>query len=324
MLGAYVEGKSQIDKRITKKAARELLPGDPGAPGLRRWWPLAVGGLAIVAMAVFYYRPWQPMDIRAALSVDEEVMRLDKGRSAPDLRVSARPAPAAESAGATAAANPLPVDDGGLQDESLATLLQHADSSYYRHAWTTLFARWSVELPVDVKPDFCNFAVENGLRCLVGKGTWATLRHFDRPVILTLVAEDGQRVPATLQHLERDNAELVLGGELYRLPLGQLARYWYGDFDMLMRAPPAGTLYMKLGSRGADVGWVRQQLETIQGLDLSTDNPLYFDDGLHQQVLSFQHSRGLVPDGVVGRHTIIQLNSLSRQSGIPRLAGGIS
>jgi len=325
MLGAYVEGKSQIDKRIIKKAASELLSVDPRAPGMRRWVPLVVGGLVIAAIAVYYYRPWQPLDLRAALSVDEEVMDLDERPFDPASLASARPAPAEVAAVPLALANrPPPADDGSLPGESLAALLLNADTSYYRHAWTALFAQWSVGLPADVKPDFCNFAVENGLRCLVGKGTWASLRHFDRPVILTLVADDGQRVPAALQHLERDSAELVLGGKLYRLPLGQVARHWYGDFAMLMQAPPAGTLNMKLGSRGADVGWVRQQLETIQGLDLSTDNPLYFDDGLHQQVLNFQHSRGLVADGVVGRHTIIQLNSLSRQSGIPRLAGGIS
>ena len=324
MLGAYVEGKLQIDKRIIKKAAEELLAGGPAVSERRRWLPLAVGGLAIaaIAIAVFYYQPWQPLDIRAALSVDEEVRR-----PGPASVPSATPAlaPAADTARPPAVASQPPTDDGdSLQGESLAELLLAADTSYYRHAWTALFAQWSMELPADVKPDFCNFATENGLRCLVGKGTWASLRHFDRPVILTLVATDGQRVPVTLQHLDRDSAELVLGGELYRLPVDQLDRHWYGDFAMLMRAPPAGNLYMKLGSRGADVGWVRQQLETIQGVDLSTDNPLYFDDGLHQQVLAFQRSRGLVPDGVVGRHTIIQLNSLSRQSGIPRLAGGIS
>ncbi len=319
MLGAYVEGKSQIDKRIIKTAARELLPGKPDTPGTRRWLPLAVGGLAIMAIAAFYYRPWQPMDIRAALDVDAEVAPPSIPSTGPAL------APAAGMAGARSAANQPPQGSGGsLQEESLAALLLDADASYYRHAWMALFAQWSVDLPADVKPDFCSFAMENGLRCLQGKGTWASLRHFDRPVILTLMAADGQQIPVTLQHLDRDSAELVLGGKLYRLPVAQLDRHWYGDFALLMQAAPAGSMYLKIGSSGADIGWLRTQLETIQGIDLSTDKPLYFDDGLHQQVLAFQRSRGLVPDGVVGQQTLIQLNSLSRRSGIPRLVGGVS
>ncbi len=327
MLGAYVEGKLKIDKRIVKKAARELLAEDTSVSGRRRWLPLALVGLAIAAIAVVYYRPWQPVDISAALHADAEVMSFDEHRPGPDSLPPARPAlaPAADPAGIPAIATPpQPEDDDNLQGESLTALLLDADKSYYRDAWTALFAQWSVELPAHVKPDFCNFATENGLRCLLGKGTWASLRHFDRPVILTLVATDGQRVPVTLQHLDQDSAELVLGGELYRLPVGQLDIHWYGDFAMLIQAPPAGTLYMKVGSRGADIGWLRQQLETIQGVDLSTDNPLYFDNGLHQQLLAFQRSRGLVPDGVVGPHTIIQLNSFSQLSGKPRLTGGIS
>jgi general secretion pathway protein A len=327
MLGAYAEGKLKIDKRIVKKAAQELLAEDTSVSGGRRWLPLALVGLAIAAIAVVYYRPWQPVDISAALHADAEVMSFDEHRPGPDSLPSARPAlaPAVDPTGTQAIATPpQPEDEGNSQEESLSALLLDADKSYYRDAWTALFAQWSVELPAHVKPDFCNFATENGLRCLLGKGTWASLRHFDRPVILTLVATDGQRVPVTLQHLDRDSAELVLGGELYRLPVGQLDRHWYGDFAMLIQAPPAGTLYMKVGSRGADIGWLRQQLETIQGVDLSTDSPLYFDDGLHQQLLAFQRSRGLVPDGVVGPHTIIQLNSFSQQSGKPRLTGGIS
>ncbi|NNG12302.1 MAG: AAA family ATPase [Halobacteria archaeon] len=325
MLGAYAEGKLKIDKRIVKKAAQELLAEDTSVSGGRRWLPLALVGFAIAAIAVVYYRPWQPVDISAALHADAEVMSFVERHPGPDSLPPARPALAPAAAGIPAIATPpQPEDDGNPQGESLTALLLNADKSYYRDAWTALFAQWSVELPAHVKPDFCNFATENGLRCLLGKGTWASLRHFDRPVILTLVATDGQRVPVTLQHLDQDSAELVLGGELYRLPVGQLDSHWYGDFAMLIQAPPAGTLYMRVGSRGADIGWLRQQLETIQGVDLSTDNPLYFDDGLHQQLLAFQRSRGLVPDGVVGPHTIIQLNSFSQQSGKPRLTGGIS
>jgi murein L,D-transpeptidase YcbB/YkuD len=49
-------------------------------------------------------------------------------------------------------------------------------------------------------------------------------------------------------------------------------------------------------------------------------DPLAFDYPLQKRVLEFQRSRGLVPDGVVGKNTIIHLNSVSNRAGVPRLS----
>jgi len=42
---------------------------------------------------------------------------------------------------------------------------------------------------------------------------------------------------------------------------------------------------------------------------LPANDPQYFDNPLQKQVINFQRSRGLTPDGVVGKHTLIQLNT---------------
>ena len=69
LLGAYVEGKLQVDRGIVEKAAREVLAEDAELSSKRRWFVPALGGLtvALLVAAVFYYQPWQGMDIRAAL-----------------------------------------------------------------------------------------------------------------------------------------------------------------------------------------------------------------------------------------------------------------
>jgi peptidoglycan hydrolase-like protein with peptidoglycan-binding domain len=46
---------------------------------------------------------------------------------------------------------------------------------------------------------------------------------------------------------------------------------------------------------------------------------LYFDDVLRQHVLDFQRDNGLAIDGIVGKNTLIRLNSQSGIPGIPRL-----
>ena len=78
-------------------------------------------------------------------------------------------------------------------------------------------------------------------------------------------------------------------------------------------------MYMKAGGRWADVQWLRERLGLINGTATVAADPMYFDQLLHDQTLAFQRSRGLVADGIVGKHTIIHLNSSSDRPGIPRL-----
>lgn len=87
-----------------------------------------------------------------------------------------------------------------------------------------------------------------------------------------------------------------------------------------MQAPPGGSLNLKVGDRGADVDWLRRQLEQAQGVDIPAADPQLFDYRLQQSVLDFQRSRGLAADGIVGENTLIQLNTRSDREGVPRLS----
>ncbi len=207
-----------------------------------------------------------------------------------------------------------------LQPQSLASLLTAADSSYYRSAWTELFALWSVVLPQSVNPDFCDFAKQYGLLCLEEQGNWNTLRQFDRPAILTLVAANGERVPVVLQHLDDSVAEVLIGEGLYRLPIEQVEQSWYGDFTLLLQAPPGGRLFLRVGDRDPVVSWIRGQLEIAQGVIIPAQDPLKFDYALQREILAFQREHGLVADGVVGKYTMIHLNTASGRDGVPLLS----
>jgi general secretion pathway protein A len=203
--------------------------------------------------------------------------------------------------------------------QSLSELLMAADSSYLRSAWTELFALWSVVLPDSVNQDYCDFARQYGLLCLDEEGNWNSLRQFDRPALLMLVADDGKRVPAVLLHLDDAVAEVFIGNELYRLPAEQVERSWYGDFTLLLQAPPGGRLYLRVGDRDPVVSWMRSQLEIAQGVIIPAQDPLIFDYALQREILAFQRDHGLVADGVVGKHTMIQLNTASGREGVPQL-----
>jgi general secretion pathway protein A len=333
LLGAYVEGKAQVDRPIVRKAAREVLAEDTPPHGERRWVGPALTALAamLLVAAVIFYPPWPGMDIRALMpgagqkaSPAAAVPHLPEQRpvAEPARAPQPSPVPASASVAAPAPAGKAPAQPaGGLPEgKTLGMLLSGADDSYYRRAWRALLAQWSIVLPDETKPDFCKFIYSKGMRCSFDTGDWTRLRFYDRPVILKLDTPAGQRVPVALQHLDGDTAELTVGDETYRLATGQIDPYWHGDYVLLLRAPPNGTMNMKAGFVGKDVVWLRQQIEHIQGTELATPNSLVFDDDLRLHVLEFQRNSGLATDGIVGKNTLIRLNSLSGDPGVPRLA----
>ena len=269
LLGAYVEGRSDVDHRIVNKAAREVLAGSDEKVAPPRL-PLLAGGLIVLllAAAVLVYRPWQqlqltgepsvqaraPADARSSVdAVPAEISKVpEKLTVARDRagQVQAKSqADAANDSPVVTAPEPEPEPVAEPVPVSLAELLQSADSAWYRAAWAELFANWQVVLPEEVKPDFCDYAAQYALHCLIGKGDLATLRSFDRPAVLTLTRLDGVRVPAFLQRMEENALELVIGGEQYRLDGKEVGRFWNGDYVLLVQAPPGGRMYLKAGDR---------------------------------------------------------------------------
>ncbi|MGB5441212.1 MAG: AAA family ATPase [Gammaproteobacteria bacterium] len=366
MLGAYVEGKTEVDLKVLKKAAREVIDdARPGGGNKRMPWQLAVLTAVFALGALFVYQYFQQAGIpvvrhialaggeRAATSVpapetvsvapalvesmpDEPVLveQPMPVEPVPAELVQADPVPgyeavaAAETETETGPAShslaylPRVTAITGTGDAAggLSGLLLAADDSFERDSWDELFALWSVELPGDADPDYCEFAKQYSLQCLRGKGNWNTLRQFDRPVILMLAAKNGRRIPVVLEHLDSNFAELIIGEELYRMEVGQVDRFWYGDYLLLFQTPPGGKLYLRAGSQAEDVRWLRNQLELVLDVKIPADNPLLFDQKLKWHLLDFQKRRGLVADGVMGRNTIIHLNSVSSLAGIPRLS----
>jgi general secretion pathway protein A len=313
MLGAFVEGRTQIDKQIVNKAAREVLD-TARETGDRRWAPAA--GAAVLLLALFalvIYRPWGEGtgEVLPQAVPDNIPAAAISGKKSGQVQPASPPVVAEKAESVTAVAT---------EQRSLATLLPGIKGVDTRTAWVELLALWSVPPPSGDNPDFCQYAADYGLLCMQESGSWDTLRRFDRPAILGLEADDGRQVPIVLQHLEDSVADLIIGSELHRLSIEQVGRYWYGEFTLLLQPAPGGRAYLRAGQRNPDVAWLRDQIEKIQGVKIPAADPNHFDNVLYEHVLEFQRSRGLVPDGVVGRHTLIHLNSGSGRNGIPRLS----
>lgn len=344
LLGAYVEDRRRVDRRIVRRAAAEVLPGvSDGARQRGPAWPWVAGiaALAVAAGAMWFMRSGLPV----VTAADPVVLEQPAPAATPEPVVTPdEPLPETPAAGTTgpdgnamedAAAAPA---DTGLDDPSASAaplqtgpalpalgerLAAAVDAGEELRVWSGLFRLWGAELYLDDNLQPCDQALREGLRCLIRSGNWTQLRSFDRPAILQMIAPDGQRVPLLLRGLDANGttAMIELGGEVSRLPIAELDAHWHGQFMLLWRQP-VGSEALRRGMRGADVLWLRDLLDRLQPEEAAAPvaAPDLFDAALAARVQRFQSQHALEPDGVVGVMTLMHLNSADNKSGGPRLS----
>lgn len=307
LLGAYVEDRRRVDRRIVRRAAEEVLPEVRGGQQQTApmWlWVAGVAAIALTAAGLWYTRGVPP----AVSAADPVTIDIVPGADA----VPAEPVVLSQ-------ADPAEIEPVPSLGERLAAVV---DESAELRVWSGLFRLWGAELYLDGNLQPCDQALREGLRCLVSSGNWTQLRGLDRPAILQLIAPEGQRVPLLLRGVDASTmtATVELGGEVLRLPLAEIDAYWHGQFMLLWRMP-VGNEALRIGARGDDVLWLRSLLDRLQPADAAASaRPEFYDTALAERVKQFQLQHALEPDGVVGLMTLMQLNSLDSASGGPRLS----
>ena len=88
-----------------------------------------------------------------------------------------------------------------------------------------------------------------------------------------------------------------------------LAAVWSGDYTVLWRPPAVYHRLLARGHGGADVAWLKNRLAELDGEPANEAAEATFDASLEARVVAFQRSRPLGVDGIVGPHTLMQLNS---------------
>jgi general secretion pathway protein A len=298
LLGAYVENRSQVTAPVLRRAAREVLAPTPGHRPAPWGWALAASLAGGLALAAWWWQPW---------SWEGAAPR---PATAADVEQPATPPPAAP------AMEPAmePATAGEAVEAGWAELVAAAGAAGEDAAWHTLLARWGVEAQGGSGAQLCQQLPAHDLHCLSRSGSWQALRNAGHPALLYLVGPEGRRLAVVLHSLDGEQATLGVGDRTWRLPASHIRQAWFGDYALVWQALPGGATLLRNGDTGEAVRWVREQLgvSTLTTAD-------YFDDGLQAAVLEFQRRHQLEADGVVGPRTIMQLNKLSQEPGMPRL-----
>jgi general secretion pathway protein A len=304
LLGAYTEETRTVTASLVRRAAGEVY----GRMMLPAWlaWLTGVAGALIVAAAVFFgWQYWQ--------------------RQAGSPRAAARTPPAAAtvavgSLGPRAfavrpAAKPLPAPTvTSINDLLDASGTDTGDATAFRR----LLSLWGTAMADDRDP--CGQAAKAGLSCLDQRGSWAQVRALNRPAILTLVDDHGQRHRVVLSALDDRLATLDLGEHNERVLIDELSRDWFGEFTVVWKPKTAHTRLLSLGMQGDEVRWLRRSLNALHGAASDPEHGDVYDEQLAIEVQNFQREHRLNVDGIAGVQTQVVLDTALADPGSPLLA----
>ena len=288
LLGAYAARTRRVTAAIVRRAAQEVAgersPDQLERRRRRRAIAAAVIGVTLAAAS--------------ALAATGPIARWKRSVEAPGI-------PRA-SVAVVAAAAPAPPPRTSLK----ALLEEQGVGTDMDAAYASIVARWggSYERRGDELP--CNAVRRVGLECLVRRGTWNDVRQFDLPAVLEVPAASGMPKFVAVTAVAKDAATVELGLRRATVSLDAIDREWEGNFVVLWKPPRAGVGLLGPGTISADVVWLRQRLDALEGQVPSPRAAPLYDRPLAARVVAFQRAQNLTPDGLAGAETMAKLSAV--------------
>jgi general secretion pathway protein A len=278
LLGAYGRNSERVDRSTLRAAVREVT----GEEHRNRWRTgIGLGVAAILALGVVLVGWWLWLQPSASTTVPPQ---------ATDATAQAVPA-------APVAAAP---DSPDVALASASWLLPPAEG---------LAALWRLHTDDPQPDDLCLAASVTALSCVTDSAdSWRDLRALERPVLLNVVTQERFAASALLLSIQSDNALLATATGVERVPLAQLAPRWSGGYQYLWERPAGFDDALGPGDSGPVVAAVAALFARLDGQAEPLTTAAY-SDALRERVRLFQQSEGLQADGLVGRNTLIRLQT---------------
>ena len=315
LLGAYSMDSHRVTGTLVRNAAAEVF----GKRIVPNWLPWAAAGGTAVALlsalvGLWNAHPWRARQTAGNTGATTHTQAL----TSPALAADGKLTPVTNTAPGTIATTAVAVGTIAREQPLAELLTQHAEDTDTDSAFTKLFGLWGVKY-VTAGTDPCTQASQQGLDCLTQRGTLSQLQLYNRPAILLVNDDAGESHQIVLTHLDDEHARIELGGTTHEIKIGELLRYWIGDYVMLWRPGTSQVKALSPGMHGPDVRWLRESLQHVRGEH--SDGPVsdQFDTELANLVRDFQRQHRLTVDGIAGVQTQIALASAVAGTGAPLL-----
>jgi len=304
LLGGYTQDTKKITASLVRQAAGEVY----GRRFFPTWLGWVVGSLGIAALCGTALLGWQFWRHQSpVLSASRAI------KSAATVHAAApNPAAVAPPAASVLAAPPAP------KLPSVNALLQANEANTTdAAAFRRLLALWGTALSDDRDP--CGQAAKAGLACLDQRGSWAQVKTLNRPAILTLTDDRGQRHRVVLSSLDDKTATLNLGEHNEKVSIDDLSRDWFGEFTVVWKPKTARTRLLSVGMQGDEVRWLRRSLNALAGGASDPEHADVYDQELAIAVQNFQREHRLNVDGIAGVQTQVVLDTALADPNSPLL-----
>jgi general secretion pathway protein A len=305
LLGAYTQETRRVTAPLVRAAAGEVY-GRRFAP---RWLSWLAGALCVVGIAGAAVVGWQLW--QRQISPLHVFARPTRVTDPPATQAAATPAP-------TPASVPAPLPTPVSAPVSINALLAaNSANTSDAAAFRRLLSLWGTAMTEDNGP--CAQAAKAGLSCLEQRGSWAQVRALNRPAILTLTDDRGQRHRVVLSALDDHFATLNLGEHNQQVPLEEVSKDWFGEFTVVWKPKTARTRLLTVGMKGDEVRWLRRSLNALRGAAADPEQGDIYDEELAIAVQNFQRNHRLNVDGIAGVQTQVMLDTALAEPGSPLL-----
>jgi general secretion pathway protein A len=326
LLGAYTQETRKVTASLVRRAAGEVY-GRRFIPVWLRWVAGALGLVGVAGAAFVGWQLWQRQisPLHASGNRAHVAAPGNSAAGAPFPAIAQSPIIAQSSvlaSSAAPAASPPTGHSTGPAAAPVATsinvlLAANSANTTDPEAFRRLLSLWGTAMADDKDP--CGQAAKAGLSCLEQRGSWAQVKALNRPAILTLNDDHGQRHRVVLSALDDQFATLNLGEHDARVPIDELSRDWFGEFTVVWKPKTARTRLLSLGMKGDEVRWLRRSLNALQGAASDPETGDVYDEQLAIAVQNFQREHRLNVDGIAGLQTQVMLDTALAEPGSPLL-----
>ena len=369
LLGAYVENQYNVTPRIIRKAAKEVFGElknvEQQQKNRRLLIPAAaVAGLAILAIAAFYYvdrsqtmeqpgmlssdpatdtastafasnavlsetdhdsgddsdklshesqdsgdkaQPTAPIDAVEHAAKHNLDQTIDNNDTDTDFEVRENSVTASVDTADTTSATSIVAEQN---HDDIQQILDDKNNDQAA-AYDALFRAWGKQYNSRTSVTACRQATTYSLSCLHKQGNLNSLKQHNRPAVLSMINNLGEKRYLTITNIDGDIATVSSGDRQYIIKLKDLDDHWYGQYTLLWLRPDSYSSAVSPGDSGSLVRWLDEQLSIISGQQQDRISSTY-DEPLVAKVMSFQSQQGLIADGIVGPVTIIHINTQAK------------
>lgn len=173
-----------------------------------------------------------------------------------------------------------------------------------------LFHHWQQPLPAE-QP--CQAALDYGLACLSGSGSWQQLLQLNRPAMVRFSDEQYRTRFGALLALKDKRWLLQLGEQQIWVDHSWFVEHYEGHFTILWQ--PTEQLPRLIASQSSltHLQWLENRLALVQ--QRQSRLIASFDSALEESLRQFQMEQGLQSDGIAGKHTLERLSLLGSNVG---------